>query len=329
MSTQLFTNIEWFTLAMNNNYEITKDGSIRNKTTKKQLTVRKYPDGYYKVGLKKNKKTNTQPLHRLLALNFLENPNNYKTVDHINNIKDDNRLENLRWANNIMQNNNRKPFDRDNGIKIFKYLDNTLIDTYKSQREAAKSINISDALFYKLIKTKSYFKGYKWCKEQINLTQHEIFKPIFIKGKETGYSISDYGTIINKLGNKTKGSMNNKGYMVCSINGLSRYVHILVAHTFLPNFYNKNIVNHKDGNKANCKLYNLEWTTRSENALHSANILKNGCVSINQYDLNRNFIRNFHGITFAARTLNIKYSGIYDCILNKNRFYKGFIWEKA
>jgi hypothetical protein len=329
MCTQQSTNDIWFILTVNNNYEITKTGLIRNIYTKKQLTTRKYPDGYIKVGLKKNKITNTQSIHRLLSLNFIDNPNNFKTVDHINNIKDDNRIENLRWANHIMQNNNRQSFKRNNGFKIFKYLDNILIDTYNTQREAAESLNITSTTFSNLIKKKSNFKGFQWYKKEILLVENEIFKSIFLNGKDTGYKISDYGTIINKIGNKTKGSLNNKGYMACSINSISIYVHILVANAFLPNFYNKKIINHKDGNKANCKLYNLEWVTRSENAYHSSNVLKKGCVYINQYDLNKNFIKKFHGITFAARELNITYNGIYDCLRKKSKSYKGFIWERA
>lgn len=43
----------------------------------------------------------------------------------------------------------------------------------------------------------------------------------------------------------------------------------LVAQTFIPNPDNKPEVNHKKGNKANCKQSNLEWSTRSENMLHA------------------------------------------------------------
>lgn len=46
-------------------------------------------------------------------------------------------------------------------------------------------------------------------------------------------------------------------------------MHTLVAKAFLPNFYNKPHVNHKDGNRRNNRLYNLEWCTRSENMQHA------------------------------------------------------------
>jgi len=51
--------------------------------------------------------------------------------------------------------------------------------------------------------------------------------------------------------------------------GHSKRVHILIAKTFIPNPLNKPEVNHKDLNKFNNRVDNLEWMTRSENIKHS------------------------------------------------------------
>lgn len=54
--------------------------------------------GYLHINLYKNKKYKTCLIHRLVAQAFIPNPENLPEVDHINTIRDDNRLENLHWV---------------------------------------------------------------------------------------------------------------------------------------------------------------------------------------------------------------------------------------
>lgn len=57
--------------------------------------------GYEHVILYKDKKIYGKTVHRLVAKAFIENPNNYPEIDHINNIKTDNRVENLQWISRL------------------------------------------------------------------------------------------------------------------------------------------------------------------------------------------------------------------------------------
>ena len=95
----------------NGRYSISNFGRVKSnsyivynhtgKFLKKEIIMKqaKNKKGYCRVGLiNKNKKKNTHAVHRLVAQEFLENKNNYKEVNHIDENKENNRLENLEWC---------------------------------------------------------------------------------------------------------------------------------------------------------------------------------------------------------------------------------------
>ena len=106
----------------------------------------------------------------------------------------------------------------------------------------------------------------------------EEFKDItddIVPGVYNYYMISNYGRIYNKYtGNYMKPGISGAGYYfvyLASQNGSQlAQVHRLVLKAFAPIENQDNLdVNHKDGNKLNNVLLNLEWCTRSENILHA------------------------------------------------------------
>jgi hypothetical protein len=103
------------------NYEIHKNGTVFNKNTKKERKTYVDSDGYIRIKLSKNGAVRDFSIHRLLALHFLDNPNEYPEVDHINRIKNDNRLENLRWASKSMNCFNRGEF-KPSGFYFMRYI---------------------------------------------------------------------------------------------------------------------------------------------------------------------------------------------------------------
>lgn len=103
----------------------------------------------------------------------------------------------------------------------------------------------------------------------------------FIKGYENLYSIAEDGNIYS---HPRKGSGGHHGKWLLPCKGTNGYlyitlcknikkkkfsIHYLVANTFLVNFLNKPQINHKDGNRMNNCVSNLEFVTASENGLHS------------------------------------------------------------
>lgn len=92
--------------------------------------------------------------------------------------------------------------------------------------------------------------------------------------KNNNYEISDEGEVRNKnTGRILSGSVNNGGYRTVHINRNESpdFVHRLVAETFIQNPEPdiRKDVNHKDGDKMNNNVSNLEWVTRSKNVKHA------------------------------------------------------------
>lgn len=79
-------------------YEINKLGEIRRVKTGKILRGYVGPDGYKRVGLTVNCKTKPYLIHRLIAIAFIPNPNNYPCVNHKDENKSNNSLDNLEWC---------------------------------------------------------------------------------------------------------------------------------------------------------------------------------------------------------------------------------------
>lgn len=132
----------------------------------------------------------------------------------------------------------------------------------------------------------------------------EILAPYFLNGEETKYLVSTTGKIYRYKGGELKElkiTRSSKGYVKVriSIDGkvYNRNIHRMVAETFIPNPENKPEVNHKDTNKKNNKISNLEWVTRKENADHAyenglfgknesfskSTISNNTCIKICEY----------------------------------------------
>lgn len=140
----------------------------------------------------------------------------------------------------------------------------------------------------------------------------------------------------------------SSGYMYATISSevgqfCPKRVHRLIAKTFIPNPLNLPQINHKNENKADNRVENLEWCTIDYNTYYGHRIerysqsnINNPALSkeVNQYDLNGNYLRTFPSIAEASRFIgnNMSASRIGQCCRHLyecgNSAY-GYLWEYA
>jgi len=136
------------------NYLIYEDGRVFTKKYNRFLTHKNHNSGYNAVTLYKNNKCKNLLLHRLIAIHYIPNPENKPYVDHINRDKSDNRVENLRWATNSEnQQNKGKSKNNTSGHKnifYYKAKDRWVFTKSINEKKIRKCFkNLDDAIEFK------------------------------------------------------------------------------------------------------------------------------------------------------------------------------------
>lgn len=137
-----------------------------------------------------------------------------------------------------------------------------------------------------------------------------------------------------------KPMLNHKGYLVVDINGKVKLVHRLVAQIFIPNPDNKPQVNHKDGNKQNNCVSNLEWMTSSENVKHAFDtglvkpnleLLRENNAKlrkrVGRFSLNGELLEVYESALYVSKTTDFKLSSVSKACKGQLKTYKGFLWK--
>lgn len=149
-------------------YQASNLGNIRSIYRYKKI-IKPYidKDGYYRIRLYKNKKGTYKGVHKWVAETFIPNPHNYKEINHKDENKTNNRIENLEWCDNWYNIHYGTAIERQTKSRskqIGKYLlDDTLVEIYESISDASKENDIPISNIYKvLIGERKTAGGYIW-----------------------------------------------------------------------------------------------------------------------------------------------------------------------
>jgi hypothetical protein len=173
-----------------------------------------------------------------------------------------------------------------------------------------------------------------------------------IVGFEGKYAITTCGKVWSYRSNKfIKTRIKSNGYVIVNLCkdtevGYKRtyhHLHRLVALAYIPNHLNKKTVNHIDGNKLNNCLQNLEWSSHSENCVHSFKLglskisdsnkdatRKRLSKAVLQIDIDTGEIVGEYSSTIeAARVTGVSQQQISGCCTNNKRFKSAgnYLWK--
>ena len=118
-------------------YQVSNFGRVWSVCKQQYKSQREDKDGYYRVTLiAKNGKSKVEMVHRLVALAFLNKPDGYNVVNHLDSNIHNNRADNLEWTN--VQGNTKHGYDH-----------GRVKEAQEKATEAARLINMKTYLVYK------------------------------------------------------------------------------------------------------------------------------------------------------------------------------------
>ena len=345
----------WKPIPYFSKYQISSYGNIKN-VIKNKLLKPHIKSSYCSVALfDDNGKRKAMLIHRLVAITFLENTENKVTVNHKDHNTLNNNLDNLEWASHLEQNIHKTKPSKENQelissrktllhnkitnevftfetmVYVCKYIYDNTPDLFTKYETFDKAKSTLKSKVCQAIKNNNLlFEKYTLSYLQVENIDDEIWKEIphnLINGNKNCY-VSSKGRFKNNKDRITIGFIHTNGYTKVSLHGKTYTTHKLIASVFIPNIENKDQVNHKDGNKQNNSIDNLEWNTPSENCIHRSNELYTIYLKkVYQYDLNMNLIKEYNSVAETSKQTNIPQNLISSCCNNKQVQTNGFIFR--
>jgi len=248
------------------NYEINRDTTTIRHKHKQNILTQVDNDGYKRVVVPIDGIKQTVSVARAMLSTFVgPPPDKTFTADHINRKRDDDSLDNLRWASKQEQISNRNIQQTNNGGRIVVY-----DGVERTVKEWAEELDLC-------VSTIKWRVGNKpeWSYKTYDNLSGEVWVTV-----ENNTEISNLGRVgkINTSAHRvyeTHEICRSNGYPILNINKQKRYLHILVFKAFYPDEYeNKpdgHMVCHKNDNKLDCSIDNLYLGSASNNTIDAHN----------------------------------------------------------
>jgi len=262
------------------NYMVSSKGRVKNLKKNEIIPFNQYArrNGYLFIRFAIDTGDNTYKaktfgVHIIIIITFLGKGNPDQTVDHMNRIRDDNRIENLRWLTAKEQAQNRHYPKTISTRKIIQYdKNNNNIKEWDSISLIIATLDISDEQIYRACDKNILLLNSFWkYKDKINLPNEDWTDVIInnhdIKASNKGrvqIDLSNSGRILDAT--NTKGN----GYYRVTIGKKQYVIQRLICAAFKDFDVNSKLeINHIDGNKKNNNIENLEIVTRKQNMKHA------------------------------------------------------------
>jgi len=296
--TYIFTDSKKKKIIKDTGYCIDKEGNVYGK---KGNIMKPYTDKsrYLNIKLRYNEDKYSHQIHRLVAETFIPNPRNCLEVNHKDKTRNNNNVKNLEWCTS--KENKVHAYSKGDckleHVKVYQYdLEENFIEEFKSIKSVKEETGVD---LYNVKNKKDYidefvkYNKFLWKFDYVNGDRVDVdidginwkiikeFKNYAVSKKGEVYSIRK--KMIMKL------HIKDVEYKTIKLfkdgKHCQKRVHVLVARAFLGKKDDEDkIVNHKDGDKFNNNVKNLEYITRTENNIHAAKLGKGGSRAVVQFE---------------------------------------------
>jgi hypothetical protein len=356
-------------IIVRNDGRISKRNGVKLKHTKRTNQIG--CERFY-VTMSISGKQITRGVSTLVAETFLSKPVNISSYplqvghqdgnplnNNLSNLKWETRSENMRHAHRTGLIKYEKGGKHFNSKQIMQYnIDGDLVKIWDSVTEASIALGIGQANIATCARggekiCGGYFWKYPSSPQLIkeNLNDSEIWD--YITESQNLYQVSNQGlvrsvdrTIVRNDGFKVvyKGKLLRhsllNGYCTILLSSIKKrfFVHTLVATVFIKKRPSRNhVVDHKDDNKTNNNVSNLQWITRKQNiqkAYYTQVATKPkgaghySSKPIDQYTIKGEFVKSWDSTADVCRFLNKKNTNnIYDNLKGNRKSAYGYIWK--